>query len=133
MTSMTPHRASAQIVIAFGGMLGCILAGLGLHLALGTQGRDPTAGASLAALLLALLAAFCVRRGYGPLPLFAALGLALLLSVGAIGFFAYGGLPRLDRFFLSWFSGIGLLLAVPWLLGLALGLGWRRASRRTQR
>lgn len=117
----------AQTMIAFSGMLGSGLAGLLLHVVLGGQGRDPTVGAGLAALLLAFLAAWlCGYRRYRALALVAALALALCLQVAAIGLIAYGGLPRLDRFFLSWFTGLGLLVAVPWLLGMGLGVGWRR-------
>lgn len=127
MTSMTSRSTPVQTAILLAGMLGCALAGLGLHLALGTQGRDPTAGALFAALLLVLVAARCAYRGYGLPAFFIAPALALLAGIGMIGVFAYGGLPRLDRFFLSWFGGIGLLLTAPWLLGLAVGLGLRRA------
>lgn len=130
MTATTMRHALLQSAIAVAGMLGCVLAGLALHVAIGSQGRDPTVGASFAALLLALLAAWlAARRGYRLPPLLAAPGIALLLAIAAIGFLAYGGMPRLDRFFLSWFGGVALVLAVPWLLGLSLGLLWRRAGK----
>ena len=130
MTPTTTRHALVQTVIAFVGMLGCVLVGLALHVAIGSLGRDPTLGMSLAAVLLALLAAWlCGRRGYRLPPLLAALGIALLLVIAVIGILAYGGMPRLDRFFLSWFGGVALLLVVPWLLGLALGLRWRRARK----
>jgi hypothetical protein len=129
MTQTTRHSL-AQTLVALAGMLGCVLAGVALHLTIGSQGRDPTAGMSFAALLLGLLAAWlCGCRGYRASTLLAALGIGLLLGIAAIGLFAYGGMPRLEPFFLSWFGGVALLLAVPWLLGLALGRWWRRAGR----
>lgn len=129
----SPHAGHplVQSLIGLAGMLVCVLAGLLLHIGLGGQGRNPAAGAAFSALLMAGLAAWlCARCSYRLLALWLSLVLALLLGAAAIGHFGYGGLPRLDRFFLSWMGGIALWLALPWLLGMGLGLFWRMALMR---
>jgi hypothetical protein len=82
---------------------------------------------TVAVALLAVLAWHLMgARHYRAGPMFAALLVIEVLLVAAIGWIAYGGMPRVDRFFLSWFGGAGSLLAAPWLFGMWLGARRKR-------
>ena len=114
--------AISQFLIATIGMLGAIFIALLLHLAAGF-GRDFRVAAAVAIALLTLLAVrLAGSRGFRISALLAALLVAELALIAVIGWLAYGGLPRPDRFFFSWFGGTATLLALPWLLGIAIGV-----------
>lgn len=111
-----------RLLFALMGITACVLAAALLHIIVGSWGRDPRPAASFMALLLALLALYLAGwRGHRLGELFAALALVEGIFVLAIGFFAYGGLPRVDDFFSSWFIPGNLYIALPWLAGMAAG------------
>lgn len=82
----------------------------------------------MALLLFATSVYLAGWRNYGTTSLIAAVGVAELLVVAAIGWLAYGGAPRFDPFFYSWFIPTGFTIAAPWLAGIMLG---RSRARRT--
>lgn len=119
------------VLIAVCCLAAYLLWGLSVFLLAGGElrGRGFAAPAALAALFLASTA-FAVHwsgrlRSWQVL---AALFLAELGLVGLIG--RVSGSYRLDRFFLSWFFGLGACLALPWLAGLAASLLLGGARRR---
>lgn len=123
---MTPLPARAvhigKVLIAFATMLACALLAVIVHALVGSWGRDPRPAAAVMALLLTMAAFYLAgSRRYPIGSLLAALVLAELVLIAAIGWFAYGGVPRLDRFFRSWFVTSALIIALPWLIGLAAG------------
>lgn len=128
---MTPPRPvrPGQFLIAFAGMLACALLAVVLHVLVGSWGRDPRPAAVAMALLLAAAAFYLAGwRHYPIVSLLAALVLADLLLIAAIGWFAYGGVPRLDRFFSSWFVTGTLTIALPWVIGSMAGRARSRAQ-----
>lgn len=123
MTPLPPRSVRlGQVLIAFVSMLACALPAIVVHALVGTWGRDPRPAAAVMALLLAVAAFYLAGwRRYPIGSLVAALVLAELLLIAAIGWFAYGGVPRLDRFFSSWFITGAAIIALPWLIGLTAG------------
>lgn len=127
LASGPSSAVATQLIVSLAGMLACLVAGQTVAAVAGVPGRLSIAGAVLGAMLLSVLATWLYGfRAFRLGAMLGALALALALAVVAIGQLAYGGLPRLERFFLGWFGGTIVLLGVPWLLGLALGLGCRR-------
>jgi len=60
-------------------------------------------------------------RQHGTVESLVSMILVEVLFVVAIGFIAYGGVPRLDSFFFAWFVPGNLFVALPWLVGIVLG------------
>ncbi|MGH8076401.1 MAG: hypothetical protein ACREPE_03610 [Lysobacter sp.] len=75
----------------------------------------------LAFLLVAAIAGLVGWRRFRVVESLVALVVVELLFAAAIGWFGYGGLARADSFFFSWFVTGNLFIAVPWLIGTALG------------
>ncbi len=130
MTPVLAGRAGVgQVLIAFAAMLACALLAVIVHVLVGSWGRDPRPAAAIMALLLAMTALYLTGwRGFPSGTVLAALLLAELLLIAGIGWFAYGGLPRLDRFFGSWFGTGALIIALPWLVGIAAGIARVRSQ-----
>lgn len=111
-------------------MLVCLLIAVGVHLLVGVWGKDPRPAATVMAILLVASAAWLAgKRRYRLAELVYALVACEVLFIAGIGWFAYGGLPRLDRFFFSWFLGGSAIIAVPWVLGAVAGLRFGRRRR----
>ncbi len=127
MTPLSPRSwRIGQALIALASMLACVLLAVVVHALVGTWGRDPRPAAAIMSLLLAVDAFYLAGwRRYPIGSLLAALVMAELLLIAAIGWFAYGGVPRLDRFFSSWFVTGALIIALPWLIGCGAGLARR--------
>lgn len=116
-----------RVVTALASIIACLLAAVSLHALVGSWGRDPRPAGVFMAIALAATAFYLAgRRTHRASELFIALIAAELLFVAAIGWFADGGLPRFGGFFFSWFIPGSLLLALPWLIGMALGAYVRR-------
>jgi hypothetical protein len=128
MTPLPPRIG--QILIASANILACALLAGTVHALVGTWGRDLRPTAAVMGLLLAAAAFYLAGwRRYPVASLLAALLLAELLLIAAIGWFAYGGLPRLDNFFRSWFINSALIIALPWLIGMMAGSARSRSLR----
>lgn len=131
MTPLTLRSVRiGQVLMAFASMLTCALLAVVVHALVGSWGRDPRPAAVVMALSLAAVAFYLAGLRHYPIAtLLAALVLAELALIAAIGWFAYGGMPRLDRFFNSWFISGALIIALPWLIGLAAGRARSRSRR----
>lgn len=114
--------------IAIAALFACALAAGFLHALVGAWGRDPRPALAVMALLMFATSLYLSGwRNYGASSLVAAAGAAELLLVAAIGWLAYGGVPRFDPFFYSWFIPTAIIVAAPWLAGMVVGR-WRAAK-----
>jgi hypothetical protein len=94
--------------------------------------RDAWLAAGMSAVLLVISAAYLtVARRFRPVPMLAALALCEVLVIVVIGVVAYDGIPRIDAFFLSWFGGLGALIAIAWCGGIVIGRALRLRVDRT--
>lgn len=120
-------RGVLRVATALASIIACLLAAVALHALIGSWGRDPRPAGAFMAIALAA-AAFLLSgwRAHRASDLIVALFVAELLFIAAIGWFADGGLPHLGGFFFSWFIPGSLFLALPWLIGMALGAYVRR-------
>jgi len=116
-----------RVITALASIIACLLAAVAFHVLLGAWGRDPRPAGAFMAIALATAALYLAgRRAHRASELIVALITAELLFVAAIGWFADGGLPHFGGFFFSWFIPGSLFLALPWLIGMALGAYVRR-------
>jgi len=125
---MTPLRLVSRALLAVALMTAVFLAALALlavlHL-LAPEGLLPRRSVVPLALLtglgLAVAGAWlALRRGYRTPELVLALLAAEALLAAAIT--AVSGSTPGERFFWTWFAGLGLWIAVPWLLAVAVGV-----------
>ena len=123
----TGARSMLRVATALASIIACLLAAMVLSALVGSPGRDLRPAAIFMAILLVAAAFYLSRwRAHRVRELIVALLIAELLYVIAIGWFASGGLPQFDGFFFSWFIAGNLFLALPWLVGVALGTFTRR-------
>lgn len=123
----TAARAVLRVATALASVIACPLAAVAFGALVGSSGRDLRPAAIFMAILLVTASFYLSRwRAHRVRELIVALLIAELFFVAAIGWFASGGLPRFDGFFFSWFIAGNLFLALPWLVGVALGTYTRR-------
>jgi len=123
----TGARSMLRVATALASIIACLLAAMVLSALVGSSGRDPRPAAIFMAIFLVAAAFYLSRwRAHRVRELIVALLIAELFFVAAIGWFASGGLPRFDSFFFSWFIAGNRFLALPWLVGVALGTYTRR-------
>ncbi len=129
MTVPTPTgaRSMLRVATALASIIACLLAAVAFGALIGSSGRDLRPAAIFMAILLVAAAFHLSRwRAHRVRELIVALFIAELFFAAAIGWFANGGLPQFDGFFFSWFIAGNRFLAVPWLVGVALGAYARR-------
>lgn len=123
-SAFRPSRVFAGLV-AFAA---CVLVSALTHVLIG-EGRDVRLASWLLALTLLATTTWLVGwRQYGVSESLVTLLVLEVLVVFAIGWFAYGGAPRLDNFFFAWFVPANVFVALPWLLGTGLGTWLRRRT-----
>jgi hypothetical protein len=89
------------------------------------HGRDFRSTAWLAAALIALVGFWrSFKRRNSAMQMCYSLVLVEAMVVGLILFFS--GNYVIDTFFLDWFMGINLFLAIPWLIGIGIGKSMSR-------
>lgn len=124
-----------RVATALASIIACLLVALlvagALQDLLGRHwGRDLRPVGAFMAIALVAAAFYLSRwRAHRVRELIVALFIAELLYVAAVVWFAGGGLLailRFGHFFFSWFIGGNLFLALPWLIGMALGAYLRR-------
>jgi len=123
----TGARSTLRVATALASIIACLLAAMVLSVLVGSSGRDPRPAAIFMAIFLVAAAFYLSRwRAHRVRELIVALLIAELFFAAAIGWFASGGLPQFDGFFFSWFIAGNRFLALPWLVGVALGAYARR-------
>lgn len=123
-------RGSKQILVAVLWLIAAVVVPIIALYAIGI-GRDAWLAASLSAACLVLIAMYLTgARRFRLGPMVAALALCEGLLVLAIGLLAYGGTPRMDAFFVSWFGGVGMMIATAWCGGVLIGRRFRGSATR---
>lgn len=120
----------SRVFIGLAAFAACAMTAALAHVLVG-MGRDIRPASGLLAILLVVTVIW--RIGWQRdriIESLMALVVVELLFVAAIGWIAYGGVPRLDSFFFSWFVPGNLFVALPWLLGIGMGTWFSR--RRSQ-
>ncbi len=111
-----------NVFAAVGAFAACVLAAALGHVLMG-EGKDVRlASGSLAISILLAVTWLVGWRRHGAAESLVALAAVEALLVWAISGFDYGGVPRLDSFFVAWFLPVSVAMALPdWR-----GSGWVR-------